>query len=275
MTMNSYVMKNGASMKILHEYSGFNTKAAEAIVPFIIQTFNPESVIDVGCGIGTWLYIYKTYGVKNILGIDGHHVNENDLLIQKDEFKAVDLENVNSDDFKNFDLVNCLEVAEHISQQRADSFVTFLTSLSDVIVFSSAIPGQFGQNHKNEQYPDYWETKFNKIGYVYLDPFRKMFWNNPNIDWWYRQNLFLVLKENLADKINIERWDGSFWVAPEIFKFYVDELGTKNKEALWQGTKFHLNCDAYFNNISISSILKDRLMKLLLKRFSKHCRYEK
>jgi hypothetical protein len=44
-----------------------------------------------------------------------------------------------------------LEVAEHLKPDRAGSFVADLCSASDVVLFSSALPGQDGDGHQNEQ----------------------------------------------------------------------------------------------------------------------------
>jgi 2-polyprenyl-3-methyl-5-hydroxy-6-metoxy-1,4-benzoquinol methylase len=57
---------------------------------------------------------------------------------------------------KEFDLVVSLEVAEHLPASAADQFVNTLVKHGKKILFSAAIPGQGGQDHLNEQWPDYW-----------------------------------------------------------------------------------------------------------------------
>jgi hypothetical protein len=59
-------------------------------------------------------------------------------------------------------------------------------------LFSAAIPNQGGQNHVNEQWPEYWQKKFAKHNYVFHDVLRTLFWDNDRIYWWYKQNTFLV-----------------------------------------------------------------------------------
>lgn len=56
---------------------------------------------------------------------------------------------------RRFDLAMTIEVAEHLTPVRADSFVEDLTRLSDVVLFSAAIPAQGGINHVNEQWQSY------------------------------------------------------------------------------------------------------------------------
>ena len=71
-----------------------------------------------------------------------------------------------------------------------------------MIVFSAAFPGQGGQNHLNEQWPEYWKNKFEKYDYELFDVLRPIFWNNESIPVWYRQNMMLVIKKG---KLNQEK----------------------------------------------------------------------
>lgn len=57
--------------------------------------------------------------------------------------------------FKPFDVAESLEVAEHFEAKYAQNFINLLTSLSDIIIFSAAIPLQGGTHHVNEQPPAY------------------------------------------------------------------------------------------------------------------------
>ena len=87
-----------------------------------------------------------------------------------------------------------LEVAEHLPESAADTFVKTLTNLSDNIIFSAAIPSQGGQNHINEQWHTYWIEKFEKRGFYCHDLIRTHIWNNEKVDWWYKQNMFFFSK---------------------------------------------------------------------------------
>lgn len=174
-----------------------NLKDPDIIVPEVIKLINPKSVVDIGCGLGTFLNVFKRLGVSEVLGIDGYWVNK-DLLfkyIEPKEFLEWDLEkNIKLD--KKYDLVLSLEVAEHLSKDSADIFVQNLVNSGTVILFSAAIPNQGGQNHINEQWLTYWEEKFAKHNYVVHDIIRPIFWDNPEVFWWYRQNMILVTPEN-------------------------------------------------------------------------------
>ena len=64
-----------------------------------------------------------------------------------------------------------------------------LVALADVVVFGAAIPGQGGTGHRNEQWPAYWAEQFAAHGYVASDPFRLRIWTDPDVKWWFAQNL--------------------------------------------------------------------------------------
>ena len=132
-------------------------------MPELIRLYKPRSVADVGCGLGTWLKVFITNGVTDVVGYDGAHLNMNKVVIEKELIVTSDLEKPIVANRK-FDLVISLEVAEHISLQNAQSFVNSLCGLGETVVFSAAIPQQGGQNHINEQWPEYWQKLFAKNG---------------------------------------------------------------------------------------------------------------
>lgn len=165
------------------------------ILSFVAKYVHPRSILDVGCGIGTWLEFWqKNFGAE-VYGIDGDYVNRSHLLIDEKFFQPVNLEeSINFD--RRFDLVETLEVAEHLTPARADSFVEDLTRLSDVILFSAAVPAQGGTNHVNEQWQSYWIQKFLKFGYVCIDCIRPIIWEDNRIDVRRKQNPFIYVKSS-------------------------------------------------------------------------------
>lgn len=179
-------------MRFTYDPDVYNVTSAEEIVPLIIDWINPSRVVDVGCGIGTWLSVFKRFGVPNLLGIDGSHVDKALLHINNEEFLEHDLREP-IDLGEKFDLVISLEVAEHIPESFSDTFIDTLTNLGSCILFSAAIPYQGGDGHLNEQWPSYWQEKFDKRGFILHDCIRSFIWNNKRVKPWYRQNMFLAV----------------------------------------------------------------------------------
>jgi SAM-dependent methyltransferase len=210
-------------VKYIHTEGMHNTKAANIIVPIVNKMiFSPTvrlKVVDFGCGLGTWLKVFKDYGASEVLGLDGKWVNQKLLLkyINEQEFREVDLEQPVKLD-KTYDLVVSLEVAEHLSEKSADVFVQSLVNAGRIILFSAAIPKQGGFNHVNEQWPEYWMEKFKKHGYVFHDIIRGQIWYNPDIEGCYKQNIFIVAHKSV--RINAENVAIYSIVHPDYF-FYL------------------------------------------------------
>jgi SAM-dependent methyltransferase len=168
--------------------------SAKAVVPLVLGLFPARTVLDVGCGSGTWTRAYLDAGC-DARGIDGMVVREEQLLIPKERFERRDLGQPLRLD-RRFDLVNCLEVAEHLDPSRGPSFAADLCRLTDVVLFSAAVPGQGGTHHVNEQWASYWIPHFKAAGMVPLDCLRWQLWDNPAVAWWYVQNVFAFVRES-------------------------------------------------------------------------------
>jgi SAM-dependent methyltransferase len=177
-------------------------QSAEVVVPILMELLHPQYVVDVGCGTGIWLSVYKKFGVKKVLGIDGAYVERKSLQIEDDEFLPMDLRQSFSLP-ETFDLSLCLEVAEHLPKRSARGLVKSLTRLSPFIFFSAAIPGQGGVQHINEQWPEYWESLFLEAGYLMLDLIRPLIWQDPRVAWYYQQNCFLYARKILVESNDI------------------------------------------------------------------------
>lgn len=168
--------------------------SASVVVPIVMEYVSPKSVVDVGCGVGTWLSVFTEHGVKDILGVDGPWVDDSQLFIPKEKFIRKDFEKPFVID-KKADLVMSLEMAEHIPDSSASGLVESLTRIAPVVFFSAAIPLQEGVNHINEQWPGYWAKKFKAHGYVPVDCIRRKVWTNENVRFWYAQNSFFYVDE--------------------------------------------------------------------------------
>ncbi|WP_373032999.1 methyltransferase domain-containing protein [Sulfurovum sp.] len=177
--------------------------SAEKILSCALQIL-PEvtSAIDLGCGVGTWLSVLQQKGIKRIQGVDGSWVSQEHLVIPKENFLEKNLdEKINL--AERYDLAISLEVAEHLPADKASTFVDSLTQLSDMILFSAAIPYQVGKSHINCQWPEYWKEIFAKKGFILFDVIRGKIWDDSKIPVWYRQNIFLFVNKEQIPALNL------------------------------------------------------------------------
>jgi hypothetical protein len=169
-----------------------SARSASNVLPIVFELFEPASVVDIGCGVGTWLSVAKSLGSTRLVGFEGAWVTSVPKSDPSIEIRVADLEKDLTDD-ERFDLAICMEVAEHLSSARASSLVRDLCKLSDCVLFSAAIPGQGGENHINERWQSYWLTLFDSMNYAATDIIRPVVWGNEEVDFWYRQNSFLYI----------------------------------------------------------------------------------
>lgn len=170
-------------------------RSASIVVPLVLALLPVNSVIDVGCGVGTWAFQFLQSGVKEVAGIDGAYVDQTMLRIPRECFHAHDLRFPIRLE-KRYDLAVCLEVAEHLPNIRSEGIVHDLVLLAPCILFSAAVPGQGGTAHINEQYLSWWAKLFQAHRYVPLDLIRHQIWDMPEVDWYYRQNIVFFAHES-------------------------------------------------------------------------------
>ena len=173
-----------------------SARSARKLLPVLreVLPLELESVLDVGCGAGAWLSVWKSYGMQ-VLGLDGGYVQPEQLLVSPEEFQSADL----SEEFdlgRRFSLVQSLEVAEHLPESSAAGFVASLCRHADLVLFSAAPPGQGGENHINEQPYGYWQQLFQAQGYSLYDVVRPRVKQEQAIMPWYRYNTFLYANDH-------------------------------------------------------------------------------
>ncbi len=190
------------SEKFVYDEKFYNEQAAESYqsARIVLQMFKdnffmPESVLDIGCGVGTWLKAWQDMGVKNIEGIDGNHMPEESLYIPRSKIKIADIDSIAKINNEKYDLAMSLETGEHLLPETIENFVRVLSKSADIILFSSAIPNQHGPNHINEQPMSFWIEHFAKYNFECFDIMRPIFLQNPDkvkkVGWWYIQNMLI------------------------------------------------------------------------------------
>jgi predicted nucleic acid-binding Zn-ribbon protein len=138
-------------------------------------------------------------GVTDVAGLDGDYVDRNMLMIPEANFRPTDLRRRITMD-RRFDLAISMEVAEHLPYHRSETFVRDLVALSDVVLFSAALPYQGGVDHINEQWLEFWAVLFQRYGYLPCDVFRRQFWGDHAVEFWYSQNLMVFCTKEHAAK---------------------------------------------------------------------------
>lgn len=127
-----------------------------------IEKYNPLSVVDFGCGIGS--YLESCYNHKiDCLGFEisihareytPEHIRDH-VLYLADCTQKMRVE--------TFDTVISFETAEHIQPEGTDQFVKNLINFTDKhLLFTAAPPGQLGTGHINLRPKEFWIEQFSK-----------------------------------------------------------------------------------------------------------------
>lgn len=166
----------------------FQKALADNLSQWIAEKYNPQTIVDFGCGCGHFSNSIANLTGGEALGLNGDIPKNKEIeIIKWDLSEPVELDD-------KFDLVISLEVAEHIPEEKADIFIDSLCRHGETVLFSAAIPGQGGVGHLNEQHHFYWHKKFQERGYKYFDIIRPLIKDKKEVPFWYRNNIFLYEK---------------------------------------------------------------------------------
>jgi cyclopropane fatty-acyl-phospholipid synthase-like methyltransferase len=152
---------------------------------WFIEKYKPETLLDIGCGIGSYLESAKKHGLRDIYGID---ISEAAKKYTPEEIQYyIEYEDCTkplSFFGRTFDVVISFETAEHIDPEGTRQFVKNLVDATGkYLLFSAAPPGQDGCGHINCQTKEYWIGQFvfnHKLNYgnvmtkIISDEWRKL-----------------------------------------------------------------------------------------------------
>jgi SAM-dependent methyltransferase len=180
-----------------HTANRHSLEGPRRALPLLLGAEPVRSLLDVGCGRGTWLKAAGEIGITDVIGVDGADIAPEALLFPAAQFVRHDLSRPWSLQ-RRFDVVLCLEVAEHLEADASRTLIEALTGHADRIIFSAACPGQPGQHHVNCAWPATWQALFNDCGFVCDDAVRWQIWSDAAIEPWYRQNIFTARRNASA-----------------------------------------------------------------------------
>ena len=138
-----------------------------AVFDYLIERFNPKSIIDVGCGEGQLIEYFHDKGLI-VIGIDGLEHNKDvasnsirDKIIIHDYTKGL-LEPIDTD------MVISCEFVEHVHKR---FLVNILPQFvyGNVLVFTHAVENQEGYHHVNCENDPYWINLITSLGMIYLE----------------------------------------------------------------------------------------------------------
>jgi len=173
-------------------------QSARRYLRHLWSTVQPKSVLDVGCGRGAWLKSCHELGAIRLFGLDGNWNSQSLMIDDAIEFRSIDL-NTPFSILKKVELTISVEVAEHLEPKTAPQFIQCLTNTSDLVLFSAAYLNQGGANHINERPHSYWAELFAACDFGPFDFFRPVFWGDRDVDFWYRQNVFLYVRKDSSE----------------------------------------------------------------------------
>jgi SAM-dependent methyltransferase len=169
-----------------------SSNSARAVLSALREIYPADTLLDAGCGIGTWGRAAKELGFTKYRGLDGDYVQREQLLVNREEFTAHDLRQPFALN-ERYDVALSMEVAEHLPPEAGDLLVKSLCAHAPVIVFSAAIPGQGGVDHVNEQWQSYWAERFAAEGFDAYDCLRPRVWERDDVAEYYKQNVLVYV----------------------------------------------------------------------------------
>ncbi|MBV8718720.1 MAG: glycosyltransferase [Chloroflexi bacterium] len=140
------------------EWVGFFGEMARCIV----RDLQPQSVLDAGCALGMLVEALRK------LGVDAWGVDVSTYAIgqvPQDVRQFCSVASVTDDLNRDYDLVTCIEVLEHLRPHDADQAVANFASHTHTVLLSSTPDDYQEPTHLNVQPPEYWVGMFARHGF--------------------------------------------------------------------------------------------------------------
>ena len=199
-------------------------KNAVIVLPLVFDVLPPvDSVIDFGAGSGDWLKAAQELsGAATIKGYDitrptildkipeelRYFVTVKEQPVSIDSIEVADLNKPLVCDQK-YDLAIAVAVAEHLQPEASETFIETVTGASDFVLFSAAIPYQWGEGHINIRWHTYWSDLFTAKGYLCADCLRQRLWDyeEDELACGYKQNAMIFAKAERYGELKLPEYD--------------------------------------------------------------------
>lgn len=132
-----------------------------AVWSHIIKKYNIKSVMDVGSGRGHAAKWFASQGLQTT-AVDGLEDN-----IINAVYPSILCDLTEGSYTTAVDLVNCIEVVEHIEEKYLNNLLDTICS-GRYLFMTHGLPGQEGHHHVNCQPTDYWLTHLRNRGFIEL-----------------------------------------------------------------------------------------------------------
>lgn len=132
------------------------------IADVLVSELRPATVLDLGCGFGFLVEALRDRGVS-AWGID---ISEHAIdRVREDVRPFCTVGSVTDPLDRDYDVIVCIEVLEHLEAELADVSVDNIAQHTDTVLFSST-PEDFREpTHLNVQPTDFWVELFARRGF--------------------------------------------------------------------------------------------------------------
>jgi SAM-dependent methyltransferase len=139
----------------------------QKIMGWFIGEYGPlESSLDLGAGDGYYSHVLAEMGADPAVAVE---VSGDALEVMTDQVNGIvhDLREP-LDLNRTFDLIVCLEVAEHLPPSASDTLCdTIARHCAGYLIFTAAPPGQGGHGHCNLQPFKFWKDRLESRGVIF------------------------------------------------------------------------------------------------------------
>jgi glycosyltransferase involved in cell wall biosynthesis/SAM-dependent methyltransferase len=174
--------------------------AAMTVAELVDRYLAPQSVLDLGCGNGTWLDVLASRAPRDILGVEEESVGPRDLAVDPARVLNASLARPLDLD-RSFDLVLCLQGPDHVEPQFAKVLVGNCTRHADAVLFCVGLPSEVGSDSERG---GRWIELFRNEDFQAVDLVRPLIWQDPRIPACYRQHLWLFLHQDVPQLATLQ-----------------------------------------------------------------------